>query len=174
MCFCLLGTQITTLSGFQLASRKRGSVHVRHGVRSISMGIDTSGLNILSDQEGLLNVVVGSTNSWTDASNALIVLGGLAYFANEKRPRGAARDDLVEMKKSTIPTANLGAFSKKFIPKGTTIGRYPGFLRSMTDALSSSKLYRAHYNQSVLFFKNFMDYIILIFWKIFNTPPSIH
>lgn len=139
MCFCLLGTQITTISGFQSASRRTGSTDVRHRVQSISMGIDTSGLNVLPDQEGLLNAVVGSTNSWTDASNALIVLGGLAYFANEKRPRGAARDDLIEMKKSTIPTANLGAFSKKFIPKGTTIGRYPGFLRSMTDALSSSK-----------------------------------
>jgi hypothetical protein len=139
MCLCLLGNHVTTSSAFQFASRRTGNTHVRYGVQSISMGIDTSGLNILSDQEGLLNAVVGSTNSWTDASNALIVLGGLAYFANEKRPRGAARDDLIEMKKSTIPTANLGAFSKKFIPKGTTIGRYPGFLRSMTDALSSSK-----------------------------------
>lgn len=138
-CFCLLGIQVTTLSAFQSAFRRTVNTHVRHGAQSISMGIDTSGLNILPDQDGLLNAVVGSTNSWTDASNALIVLGGLAYFANEKRPRGAARDDLVEMRKSTIPTANLGAFSKKFIPKGTTIGRYPGFLRSMTDALSSSE-----------------------------------
>lgn len=140
MCLCLLGIKVTTVTGFQSTSRRTGSSNARFGVQSVSMGIDTSGLNILPDQEGLLNAVVGSTNSWTDASNALIVLGGLAYFANEKRPRGAARDDLIEMKKSTIPTANLGAFSKKFIPKGTTIGRYPGFLRSMTDALSSSEL----------------------------------
>ena len=132
MSLCMFGTQVSTSSGFQYASKRTGSAQIRYGISSISMGIDTSGLNPL-------NTVVGSTNSWTDASNALIVLGGLAYFVNEKRPRGAARDDLIEMKKSTIPTANFGAFSKKFIPKGTTIGRYPGFLRSMTNALSSSK-----------------------------------
>ena len=136
---CVLGTQVPTSSAFRSTSIIRGSTHRRHRVNPISMGIDTSGLNLLPNQGGLLNAAVGSTNTWTDASNALIVLGGLAYLANEKRPRGSARDDLIEMKKSTIPTADFGAFSKKFIPKGTTIGRYPGFLRSMADALSSSK-----------------------------------
>lgn len=136
---CMLGTQVLTSSAFRSTSSIRGNTHRRYGVNPISMGIDTSGLNLLPDQGGLLNAAVGSTNSWTDASNALIVLGGLAYLANEKRPRGSARDDLIEMRKSTIPTANFGAFSKKFIPKGTTIGRYPGFLRSMADALSTSK-----------------------------------
>lgn len=105
----------------------------------INMGIDVSKLNLAPTPEGLLNAVGSSTGVWADASNALIIIGGLAYFAYEKRPRGSARDDLVEMRKSTIPAANFGAFSKKFIPAGTVVGRYPGYLRSMDDALASSK-----------------------------------
>lgn len=103
------------------------------------MGIDVSGLKLAPASEGLLDAAVGSTGIWADASNALIVAGGLAYFAYEKRPRGSARDDLIEMRKSTVPNANFGAFSKKFIPKGTIVGRYPGYLRTMADALASSK-----------------------------------
>lgn len=103
------------------------------------MGIDVSSLTLAPTSEGLINAAVSSTGVWADASNALIIVGGLAYFAYEKRPRGSARDDLIEMRKSTIPTADYGAFSKKFIPAGTVIGRYPGYLRSMEDALGSSK-----------------------------------
>lgn len=157
---CVLLTQAPTSSAFRSTSSIRGSTHRRHGVNPISMGIDTSGLNLLPDQGGLLNAAVGSTNTWTDASNALIVLGGLAYLANEKRPRGSARDDLIEMKKSTIPTANFGAFSKKFIPKGTTIGRYPGFLRSMADALSSSK------NRCLKDDINLLFHVVQLCWDI--------
>jgi hypothetical protein len=107
--------------------------------REIKMGIDISSLRLAPTSEGLLNAAISSTGVWADASNALIIVGGLAYFAYEKRPRGSARDDLIEMRKSTIPSANFGAFSKKFIPAGTVIGRYPGYLRSMEDALGSSE-----------------------------------
>ena len=103
------------------------------------MGIDVSGLSLAPVPLDVLNTAVGSTGVWTDASNALIIIGGLTYLAYEKRPRGSARDDLIEKRKSTVKGANLGAFSMKFIPKGTIVGRYPGFLRSMTDALASSK-----------------------------------
>jgi hypothetical protein len=107
------------------------------------MGIDVSGLpKFLPDPKDVMaQAASSSTGSWTDVSNALILLGGLAYFAYEKRPRGSARDDLMEVKQSTIPNANLGVFSKKFISKGTKIGRYPGFLKSTVDGLASSKFF---------------------------------
>ena len=111
----------------------------KHRGTQTKMGIDVSALRLAPTSEGLLNAAASSTGVWADASNALIIVGGLAYFAYEKRPRGSVRDDLIELRKSTIPTANFGAFSKKFIPAGTVVGRYPGYLRSMEDALGSSK-----------------------------------
>jgi hypothetical protein len=135
---CVLYVSLFQTSGFVL----RTSENIPRTVgklRGVEMGIDVSSLRLAPTSEGLLNAAVSSTGGWADASNALIIVGGLAYFAYEKRPRGSARDDLIEMRKSTIPSANFGAFSKKFIPAGTVIGRYPGYLRSMEDALGSSK-----------------------------------
>ena len=66
------------------------------------MGIDVSGLSLAPVPLDVLNTAVGSTGVWTDASNALIIIGGLTYLAYEKRPRGSARDDLIEKRKSTV------------------------------------------------------------------------
>eukprot|EP00596_Hydrurales_sp_CCMP1899_P010110 CAMPEP_0119044252 /NCGR_PEP_ID=MMETSP1177-20130426/29949_1 /TAXON_ID=2985 /ORGANISM="Ochromonas sp, Strain CCMP1899" /LENGTH=566 /DNA_ID=CAMNT_0007014065 /DNA_START=229 /DNA_END=1929 /DNA_ORIENTATION=+ len=105
------------------------------------MGIDVSGLTIGPMPEEVVDILSASTTEvqWSDLSNALIITGGLAYFAYEKRPRGSARDDLMEVKDSQVPGANLGCFAKKFIPKGTVLGRYPGFLRNMEEALASKE-----------------------------------
>lgn len=71
-----------------------------------------------------------------DVQNALIIVLGVAYITYEGRPRGSARSDLVDIRKSTIPGANLGVFSKKFITEGTVLGSFPGFVRKVEDALS--------------------------------------
>ena len=112
---------------------------MKHARQPVSLrAIDISSLNVAPPGDSMLTTVVGSTGVWADASNALIVVGGLAYFAYEKRPRGSARSELVEMRPSTVRNANFGAFSTKFIPKGTLVGQYPGYLRSLTDAIASS------------------------------------
>ena len=109
----------------------------------MSAGIDVSGLTFVPIPEEFGFDAVSSSSSGggsiTDLSNALIIAGGLAYFAYERRPRGSARDDLIEIRKSKVPGGNLGVFSKKYIAEGTSIGSFPGFLLSTEDALASSK-----------------------------------
>lgn len=116
----------------------------RGGVATLSAGIDVSGLTFIPIPEDFnIDAVVSTSSgspSWTDLSNALIIAGGIAYFQYEKRPRGSARDDLVEIRKSKVPGGNLGVFSKKYIAEGTVIGVFPGYLLSTEDALASSKL----------------------------------
>jgi hypothetical protein len=109
----------------------------------LSAGIDVSGLTFVPIPEEFNFDAVASSStgspSWTDLSNALIIAGGIAYFQYEKRPRGSARDDLVEIRKSNLPGGSLGVFSKKYIAEGTEIGVFPGYLLSTEDALASSK-----------------------------------
>jgi hypothetical protein len=81
------------------------------------------------------NLPVG--NSVADLQNAAILLGGIAYLLYEKRPRGSARSDLLEIRRSNVPNANLGVFARSFIAANTVIGYYPGFLKKEDDALKS-------------------------------------
>ena len=104
-------------------------------------GIDVSGLPFIS--KDLNQISTSPFGGVSDISNALIIAGGLGYFLYEKRPRGSARDDLIEVRKSNIPGANLGVFAKKFVGEGTVLGRFPGFLRSTEEALASSKHFSA-------------------------------
>lgn len=108
------------------------------GVASLRAGIDVSGLPMVPIPEELqFDAITAADGTWNDISNALILAGGLSYLAYEKRPRGSARDDLIEVRQSNIPGANLGVFAKKVIPQGTTIGRFPGFLTTAEAALAS-------------------------------------
>lgn len=77
--------------------------------------------------------------SYNDIQNAAVVSAGLTLLALEKRPRGSVRDNLVEVRKSTLIKNNLGVFSKAFIPEGTILGEYPGFVRSMESVYRNSK-----------------------------------
>lgn len=74
-----------------------------------------------------------------DIQNAGIIIAAISYFIYEKRPRGSANAELFEVKKSTIPDANLGLFCKTIIPKETVLGSYPGVLGKVTKALERSK-----------------------------------
>ena len=126
---------------FQLSSSSYK--YTRRGTSSLSAGIDVSGLKFVPiPEEFNFDTVAASSSSsgsWTDLSNALIIAGGIAYFQYEKRPRGSARDDLIEIRKSKSPGGALGVFSKKYIAEGTPLGVFPGYLISTEDALASSK-----------------------------------
>lgn len=74
-----------------------------------------------------------------DIQNAAILLGGVSYITWERRPKGLARDDLLSIRKSTVPKSNLGLFALKTIPKGTIIGEYPGYLINVNDTLYKKK-----------------------------------
>jgi len=73
---------------------------------------------------------VSTAFSISDAQNIALVVSGLCYLIYEKRPRGSARDDLIEVRKSAAIKNNLGVFAKTFVPHGTLAGVYPGFVKS--------------------------------------------
>lgn len=139
---CIL-TVLPAIFGFQIISPSNHR-NSRGGVTSLTAGIDVSGLTFIPIPEEFNFDAVSSSSSsgngiLTDLSNALIIAGGLAYFAYERRPRGSARDDLIEIRKSKTPGGNLGVFSKKYIAEGTELGSFPGYLVSSEDALATSK-----------------------------------
>lgn len=140
--FCVLAA-LPVLLSFRPTYKSQNRL-TRGGVATLSAGIDVSGLTFVPIPEEFNFDAVASTSSgspsWTDLSNALIIAGGIAYFQYEKRPRGSARDDLIEIRKSKLPGGSLGVFSKKYIAEGTEIGVFPGYLLSTEDALASSKL----------------------------------
>ena len=78
-------------------------------------------------------------NQANDIQNLAILSAALAYFAYEKRPRGSANSELLEVKRSTVKGGNLGLFSKDFIAKGTKLGCYPGVVTTVESALRKSK-----------------------------------
>ena len=114
-------------------------------VRTLKLGIDVSSLPVVPEYQNIVAATATSKVSnlinlpqgdiYSDIQNALIFLGGILYVIYEKRPRGSARDDLLDIKKSTIPGANLGVFAKSFIAAGTSLGIFPGYIRNTEDAL---------------------------------------
>lgn len=77
----------------------------------------------------------------SDLQNAAILLSGVGYVIYERRPKGDSREDLLDVRRSTIGGKNLGVFAKSFIPRGTNLGSYPGFVRSAEDAAARSEFY---------------------------------
>jgi len=96
-------------------------------------GIDVSSLIKKNDMFSAFDTTVPFGDFVSDLQNIAIIVAGLAYFVYEKRPRGSARSDLLDIKKSTVPNANLGVFATKFIPEGTKIGEFPGYIRNNND-----------------------------------------
>ncbi len=139
----VVGLLVQVASGFMpIATRNR---HQLFNVRSLKLGIDVSSLPVVPEYQDI--VAATATNKvsnlidlpqgdiYSDIQNALILLGGIVYVIYEKRPRGSARDDLLDIKKSTIPGANLGVFATSFIAAGTSLGIFPGYIRNIEDAL---------------------------------------
>lgn len=88
------------------------------------------------DQFALGSIV--SSDLLNTLQNTAIIVSGILYFAYEGRPRGSARDDLLEVRKSKLIKNNLGVFAKTFIPAGTVIGTYPGYIKTLEAFTSSS------------------------------------
>lgn len=107
------------------------------GIRSIVR--DTKLRDIVTTTESTLSVGSAFSLSINDLQNTLIIVSGLAYYLNENKPRGNSRDDLLEVRKSIKIPNNLGVFAKTFIPTGTVIGEYPGFVKTFETFQKSSK-----------------------------------
>ena len=71
------------------------------------------------------------------AQNLAPLLFGGAFLLLDERPKGSCREDLVDIRRSQIPTANLGVYASKTIPAGTVLGTFPGRVKSLEDCLSS-------------------------------------
>ena len=138
----LVVTWQSDVVSFRIGTNRLSPCHHRNGM-ALQVGpggIDVSGMPFVPippELAQLQNVLSGPDNTLSDISNALILAGGLGFLVYEKRPRGSARDDLMDVRQSKIPGANLGVFAKKIIPEGTTLGRFPGFLVQAEEALAS-------------------------------------
>ena len=86
------------------------------------------------------NVIPTSTEIIQDLS---IILGAIAVYTFDNKPVGSSRNDLLDVRKSTIPVketvkdSTLGVFASSVIPKGTILGTFPGFIKTVDDALNS-------------------------------------
>lgn len=73
------------------------------------------------------------------ANTALLVSAGLAYTLYQNRPRGEARNELLQVRKSANIARNLGVHARTFIPKETVLGRFPGYIRDINSFVLHSK-----------------------------------
>jgi hypothetical protein len=73
------------------------------------------------------------------AQNVAIVAAGLGTIFFNSTPKGSCNADLVDIRCSSIPGANLGLFASRTIPAGTLIGTFPGIVKQLKDALRSKR-----------------------------------
>ncbi len=125
-------------------SKRRNSVAVASSWFDIPSLLfsDASGVNdaILSSLKSLN--IESTSNSISDLdpiAPAVAVTGLLGYVLYSQRPRGSVIEDLVDVRKSTEIPNELGVIAKKFIPKDTVIGSYPGVLKKFSSLLMLSK-----------------------------------
>ena len=88
---------------------------------------------------------MNSFSNTQDIQNIGILVAASSYLIYEKRPRGEANLELVEIRKSTIPGANLGLFAKSYIAEGSVIGKYPGYVRTLEQAMKKSNKFNLLY-----------------------------
>ncbi len=90
-------------------------------------------------QNALVQASSGTSNGdiVQDLQNVAILVAGISYFVFERRPRGDANMDLVDIRRSTVQNANMGVFSKAFIAKDTLVGKFPGYLMDAEKAVKS-------------------------------------
>eukprot|EP00607_Mallomonas_marina_P002112 CAMPEP_0182432854 /NCGR_PEP_ID=MMETSP1167-20130531/59344_1 /TAXON_ID=2988 /ORGANISM="Mallomonas Sp, Strain CCMP3275" /LENGTH=585 /DNA_ID=CAMNT_0024620863 /DNA_START=48 /DNA_END=1802 /DNA_ORIENTATION=+ len=129
--FLILSFQYVVAFNFNLRNIPR--IPYRNVRRDTALKVSPSELAAFTN-----NGVASNTGiNVDDIQNAVVFLAGVSYILWERRPKGSAKSELIAIKKSNIPNANLGVFAAKIIPKGTVIGEFPGALKSMDDALAS-------------------------------------
>eukprot|EP01039_Chlorochromonas_danica_P002672 gene2672-2917_t len=69
--------------------------------------------------------------SSSDGQSVLLIISAMIYLVADNRPRGSVAEDLVDIGRSPSDPANLGLLAKKFIAKDTSLGYYPGFIKSV-------------------------------------------
>jgi hypothetical protein len=134
---------LTLLPGC-ISFRIKSSTGTLHGIAR-----KTKLQDIVTTAESTLSEGSMLSLSLNDLQNTLIIVSGLAYYLYENRPRGNARDDLLEIRKSARIPNNLGVFAKTFIPTGTVIGEYPGYVKTFESLQKSSK-----FNNSDILYRN--------------------
>jgi hypothetical protein len=125
-----------------LSIRPRCPALVRHRVQLSASPDSIGAASVLGDLAHKLQLLLGGGNDdrYAAAQNGLLVAAALSYFTYEGRPRGSARDELLDVRKSSVIKDNLGVFAKSFIAKDTVLGHFPGFIRSTAEVLGKSKL----------------------------------
>ena len=101
-------------------------------------GIDVSGLPVDLSPESIISSA-NLQDTTSTIQNALILVFGVGYLVAEKRPRGSCRNDLIDIRKSSLVSAGQGVFAKAFIPEGTVLGVFPGFVTTPEAALERKK-----------------------------------
>jgi hypothetical protein len=96
--------------------------------------------NIIASQLSSLGYTSNSLSS-SDLQNIAILGAGMAYVIFDRSPQGSAKDDLLEVRPSKHIANNLGVVAKSFIPKGTSLGFYPGYVKSVERFQSTSELF---------------------------------
>ena len=118
----------------------------------LSLHVDPSAAAAFADSvqqagsplSGLFGGGSGSSSSDTTlaldvAQNMAIVAAGLGIFLFESKPLGSCNTNLVDIRRSSIPGANLGLYASRTIPAGTLIGTFPGIVKPLEDALGGKR-----------------------------------
>jgi hypothetical protein len=134
-------TTMLSVQSFQRLLSRPTATMSRHYAAE---GVDLRGLPVDSsfDFEALQSLARDNIDTTGDVStlqNALILAAATVYFAYEKRPLGSVTTSLVQLRKSTIPGAELGLFAKEIIPEGVVLGTFPGYVKDVGVALESKK-----------------------------------
>jgi hypothetical protein len=123
------------------------SHHLLQALPIIPLTVDnTEQLPDLAAQLQALSAA-SSSNSWQsilhsnldNAQNIALLTSGAIYLLLEKGPRGACRDDLVEVVRSPALPNELGVVAKRFISQGSSLGLYPGYVKSRKRFENSKK-----------------------------------
>ena len=130
---------------------------------STSLHLDLSDFPSAAMDDSLSVLSSSDNTNMIELQNAATFLvGAFAYFIYNQRPRGSCRDDLVEVKKSVKIKDELGVIAKTFVPAGTVIGTYPGYLKKETNLFNTSKFL-------ILIFTKRSISLIKVYLTIFNN-----
>jgi hypothetical protein len=93
-----------------------------------------------SPLSGLFDSSGSSTTLALDvAQNVAIMAAGLGTLFFDFKPQGSCNADLVDIRCSSIPGANLGLYASRTIPAGTLIGTFPGIVKPLEVALRGKR-----------------------------------
>lgn len=120
-----------------------------------NVGIDLEALQRAIESPG--TALDSSTSTLTSLA---LLATGVSVFLYDQRPVGSCREDLVDVRRSQYIKGGLGVMAKTFIPKGTIIGKYPGYKKSQDRFKYGSKY-------TIMRNRGFLQYI-------YTFPMNVH